>query len=215
MLNVSRSFIQRKHGLAVGPPTWDSANSQPISLLHPKEAWPRCLALLPGTRPIRSPSPSFIQRKHGLAVGPPTWDSANLQPISFLHPKEAWPRCLALPPGTRPIRSPSPSFIQRKHGLAVGLPTWDSANSQPISFLHPKEVWPRYLTLPPGTRPIRSPPPGLGNRLASPIIVSPAHQAQIKARRSHKCPPRTLWDSLYLRKFKNKPGHYTKSSTPY
>ncbi|KAL2512347.1 hypothetical protein Adt_17947 [Abeliophyllum distichum] len=160
--------------------------SLPAAALSPpskRRKLARCLALPPGTRPIRSPSPSFIHRKHGLAawpshlglgqfaahhlpsskgsmaslLSPPTWDSANSQPITFLHPKKAWPRCLALPPGTRPIRSPSPSFIQRKHGLAawpshLGLgqfaahllpsskgsmaslispPTWDSADSQP------------------------------------------------------------------------------------
>ncbi|KAL2455992.1 hypothetical protein Adt_47001 [Abeliophyllum distichum] len=241
----------------LGLPTWYSAISQPIPFLHPKKAWPRYLARPPGTRPFRSPSPSFIQRKHGLAtwpahlglghfaahllpsskgsmasllglptwdstisqpipfiqwkhgltawpvhlgldhfaahllpsskrsmaslLGPSTWDSAISQPITFLHPKEAWPRCLARPPRTRPFHSPSPSFIQMKHGLAawpahlglgqsaahllpsskgsmaslLGPPTWDSAISQSIPFLHPKEAWPRCLALPPGTRPIR------------------------------------------------------------
>ncbi|KAL2467185.1 hypothetical protein Adt_43036 [Abeliophyllum distichum] len=124
-------------------------------------------------------------------LGPLTWDSVKSQLISFLPPKEASPRCLTLPSGTRPNRSLSPSFLPRKHRLAawpfhqglgqiaayllpssqgsiaslLGPPTWDSVKSQRISFLPPKEASPRYLALPPGTRPNRSlyPPSSQGS----------------------------------------------------
>ncbi|KAL2498061.1 hypothetical protein Adt_23611 [Abeliophyllum distichum] len=186
----------------------DSAKSQPISFLPPKEASTRCLGLPLGTRPNLILSPSFLPKKHRLAawpfhlglgqiaayllpsfqgniaslLGPPTRDSAKSQPISFHSPKGASPRCLALPPGTRPNHSLSPFFLPKKHRLVawpshlglgqiaaylitssqgsiaslLGPSTRDSAKSQLNSFLPPKKASPRCLAFPPGTRPNRS-----------------------------------------------------------
>ncbi|KAL2470103.1 hypothetical protein Adt_38239 [Abeliophyllum distichum] len=76
---------------------------------------------------------------------------------------------------------------------SLSLSNWDSAISQPLP------LGLGNLSAPPiGTRQSLS-PSHWDSTIAQPLkIVSPAHQAQIKARRSHKCPPRPLWDLLYL-----------------
>ncbi|KAL2518789.1 hypothetical protein Adt_15036 [Abeliophyllum distichum] len=65
---------------------------------------------------------------------------------------EQSPRCLALPPGTRPNCSLAPSLPLRSITSLLGPLTWDSAKLQLGSFLTSTEQLPRCLALPPGTR---------------------------------------------------------------
>ncbi|KAL2474339.1 hypothetical protein Adt_35075 [Abeliophyllum distichum] len=134
------------------------------------------LAQQPGTQKNYSLAPPSAPRSIALLLGPPTWDSAILQPGSFLTSKEhrltAWPsnlaldptagwflpylqgaspHCFALPPGTRSNYSLDPSLPPRSIASLLGPPTWDSAKLQLASSLvskkHRLAAWPSHLVL--------------------------------------------------------------------
>ncbi|KAL2539504.1 hypothetical protein Adt_00482 [Abeliophyllum distichum] len=112
--SLSPSFLRREHRLAA----WPTAAYLLPSFLrreHRLAAWPFHLGLGQIAAYL---IPSFKGSIASL-LGPPTWDSAKPQRIYFFPSKGASPRCLALPPGTRPNRSLSPSFLRREHRLAA------------------------------------------------------------------------------------------------
>ncbi|KAL2474349.1 Uncharacterized protein Adt_35085 [Abeliophyllum distichum] len=184
---------------------------------------PYYLAFQPGTRPYCSLAPPLPPRSIASLIGPPTWYSAKLQLGSFLTSKEhrlaAWPfhlrlsqtaawllpylqkaspRCLALPPSTRPNCSLAPPLPPRSIALRLAPTTWDWEKLQLGSSLTSKErrlaAWPSHLglghiaawflpylqgaslhnfALPPGTRPNYSLAPSLRPRSIASLLGPP------------------------------------------
>ncbi|KAL2505379.1 hypothetical protein Adt_21000 [Abeliophyllum distichum] len=185
--------------------------------------WDSAISLVPfkGTSLAQAPLPlglgnlsCSIQRNKPRSSASPTGTRQSL----LSHSKEQaslkllshWDSAISLVPfkGTSLAQAPLPlgldnlsCSIQRNKHRSSASPT----GTRQSLLSHSKEQAPLKrlshwdsaiaLVLFKGTSPAQAPLPlGLGNC----SIVSPAHQAQNKARRPHKCPPRPLWDLFYL-----------------
>ncbi|KAL2474347.1 hypothetical protein Adt_35083 [Abeliophyllum distichum] len=126
------------HRLAAWPSHLGLGQTSAWLIPYLQGASPCCLALPPGTRPNYSLASPLPPRSIVSLLGPPNWDSALLQVGFSLTSKEhhlaAWPcciglgqttawllpyvqeaspRCLALPPRTRPNYRLAPSLPLR------------------------------------------------------------------------------------------------------
>ncbi|KAL2532149.1 hypothetical protein Adt_05500 [Abeliophyllum distichum] len=115
--SLSPSFLPREHRLAAWPSYLGL--DQTLAYLLFKGASLSCLPSHLGLGQTASYLFPSFQGSIVSLLGPPTWDSTKSQLISFLPSKGASSRCLALPPGTWPNHSLSPSFLPWEHRLAA------------------------------------------------------------------------------------------------
>ncbi|KAL2498115.1 hypothetical protein Adt_23665 [Abeliophyllum distichum] len=192
----SACSTQRNKPLSSASPTETRPS---ISLFHPKEqASLQCLSHLG----LGHQSACSTQRNKPFSSASPTGTRPS---ISLFHPKEqASLQCLSHWDSAINQLVPSKGTSLAPVPLPLGLGHQSACSTQRNK--------PRSSASPTGTRPsislfLPKEQASLqclshwnsaiqGTSLAQ--IVSPAHQAQTKACRPHKCPPRTLRDLLYL-----------------